>query len=299
MTDLATTGPSSGALALAADQVQWNDQQRAALAQIGVDKASPGDLAVFLHVAQRTGLDPFSKQLYMISRAGKWTIQTGIDGFRVIAARHREYAGQVGPEWCGDDGVWREFWPTKTPPVAARVGVLHRDFDQPVWGVAMFSEFTAGNSMWKDKGAHMLAKCAEALALRKAFPHDLAGLMTPEEVDRDDRPARARAAAQRDDQPVTVAELTGAPRVPTGSSKGDRMSQAQQGKLFALLRDAEIEDRKVWASGILGREIESYGSLTVADAALLIDRLETGIAALNGDADAEQGHADDDARGES
>lgn len=280
--DLATTGPGAGTLALRSDQQDWTDHQRAALAQIGVDKASSGDLAVFMHVSQRTGLDPFSRQIYMISRGGKWTIQTGIDGFRVIAARHREYGGQVGPEWCGDDGVWRPFWSGKTPPVAARVGVVHRDFDQPVWGVAMFTEFTAGNSMWREKGAHMLAKCAEALALRKAFPHDLAGLMTPEEADRDDRPARARVTVQHDDKPVTVAELTGGTPAPAGDP-GERMTQPQQRKLFALLRDAEIEDRWAWASGQLGREVGSYGQLTVADAAVLIDRLKVGIAALDGE----------------
>lgn len=292
-TELATTGPGAGTLALRSDQQDWTDHQRAALAQIGVDKASSGDLAVFMHVSQRTGLDPFSRQIYMISRGGKWTIQTGIDGFRVIAARHREYAGQVGPEWCGDDGVWLPFWASAKAPTAARVGVLHRDFDQPVWGVAMYREFTAGNSMWKDKGAHMLAKCAEALALRKAFPHDLAGLLTPEEADRDDRPTRARVAAHRDAAPVTVTELTGGTPAPTGG--GERMTQPQQGKLFALLGEAEIEDRKAWASGILGREISSYGQLTVADAVLLIDRLEGGLAALGGEQDA----ADDDARSES
>ena len=297
MTELATAGPGAGTLALRSDQQDWTDHQRAALAQIGVDRATPGDLAVFMHVSQRTGLDPFSRQIYMIARGGKWTIQTGIDGFRVIAARHREYAGQVGPEWCGDDGNWRPFWAGQTPPVAARVGVLHRDFDQPVWGVAMFSEFTAGNSMWKDKSAHMLAKCAEALALRKAFPHDLAGLLTPEEADRDDRPTRARAVVQHDERPITVAELTGGTPVPVGVDPGERMSQVQQGKLFALLRDAEIEDRKVWASGILGREIGSYGELSVVDAGLLIDRLELGVAALAGEA--EQGATDADTRGES
>lgn len=279
MTELATTGPGAGTLALRSDQQDWTEHQRAALAQIGVDKAAPGDLAVFMHVSQRTGLDPFSRQIYMISRGGKWTIQTGIDGFRVIAARHREYAGQVGPEWCGEDGQWLPFWAGAKPPVAARVGVVHRDFDQPVWGIAMYREFTAGNSMWKDKAAHMLAKCAEALALRKAFPHDLAGLLTPEEADRDDRPARARTAAQRDEQPVTITELTGGTPVPAGDV-GERMSQDQQRKLFALLRDAEIDDRWAWASGQLGREVGSYGQLTVADATVLIDRLEQGIAAL-------------------
>ena len=104
-TDLAVVGPSSGALALRSDQIEWTPQQSAALAQIGIDKAPLGDQQVFMHVSQRTGLDPWSKQIYMIERGGKWTIQTAIDGFRVIAERRPEYAGQLEPEWCGQIGT--------------------------------------------------------------------------------------------------------------------------------------------------------------------------------------------------
>lgn len=282
MTEIAHAGPSTGALALRPDQVEWTEQQRAALAQIGVDKARPGDLAVFLHVAQRTGLDPFSRQIYMIERGGKQTIQTGIDGFRVIAERHPQYAGQDDPQWCGEDGLWRDMWVGKEPPVAARVRVYRHDWKVPATGVAMFAEFTAGNSMWKAKPAHMLAKCAEALALRKAFPHDLAGLMTPEEVERDDVP-RQRRTQVVDSAPVTAQELTGGTPVPVGADVTDRMSQDQQKKLFACIREAGIEDRNAWASQLLGREITSFGQLTVADASLLIDAVERGLAALDDD----------------
>lgn len=297
-TELATVGPSSGALALRADQHQWTPEQHAALAQIGLADAPAGDLAVLLHVAQRTGLDPFSRQIYMISRwdsqanANKYTIQTGIDGLRIIADRRPEYGGQIGPEWCGDDGAWREFWTGNKPPAAARVGVLRRGWDQPIYGVAMFKEYaqTKRNGdltqMWATKGALMIAKCAEALALRKAFPHDLAGLMTPEEMDREEQAGRTRSRVivDHDAQPVTVAELTGGTPVPNDAGPGERMTQDQQRKLFACLRDAEIDDRMAWASGILGREITTYGALTVADASVLINRLESGLATLNGQA---------------
>lgn len=295
---LATVGPSTGALALRSDQHQWTEEQHAALAQIGLAEAPTGDLAVFMHVAQRTGLDPFSKQIYLIGRAErqrdgsyktKYTIQTGIDGLRIIADRRPEYGGQTEPEWCGTDGLWRDFWTGGTPPVAARVRVIRRDWDQPATGIAMFSEYAQTKSggglthMWADKGAHMLAKCAEALALRKAFPHDLAGLMTPEEMGRADHPA-GRGRVVVDQAPVTVAELTGGTPIPQDTDTDGRMTQPQQRKLFALLRDADIDDRFTWASGLLGREVTSYGQLTVGDAAHLIDRLEAGIAALDGDA---------------
>lgn len=231
MTEIALHEPAPGALALKADQHQWTTEQRAALAQIGVDRASPGDLAVFLHVAQRTGLDPFSRQLYLIGRGGKWTIQTGIDGLRVIAARHPEYGGQVGPQWCGEDGQWREFWVGRTAPVAARVGVIRRDWVEPVWGVALFSEFNGGNQMWRDKPAHMLAKVSEALALRKAFPHDLSGLVTDDEMGRaDGRPGRAPQQAA----PVTADELTGTPAAPARDWTGEITAAVEAGDAEAL-----------------------------------------------------------------
>jgi phage recombination protein Bet len=171
-----------------------------------------------MHQAQRTGLDPFSRQIYMIARwdsqarAEKFTIQTGIDGFRVIAERHPQYGGQLGPEWCGADGVWHDVWVSDKPPVAARVGVIRKDWLQPCYATALFREY-AGTAkdkqtgqmvltrMWREKGALMIAKCAEALALRKAFPQDLSGLYTAEEMTQADQHAAAQIPQQRPADP--------------------------------------------------------------------------------------------------
>lgn len=185
-----------GALALEPGQADWTERQRAALNQLGLAEAPAGDMAVFLHQSQRTQLDPFARQIYMIGRwdaelgRKKWTIQTGIDGFRVVAERHTQYGGQDDIEWCGSDGVWRDVWVAKTPPVAARATVIRKDWDKPVRAVALFHEYAGTKKdgqltrMWREKGALMIAKCAEALALRKAFPQDLAGIYTAEEMDR-------------------------------------------------------------------------------------------------------------------
>lgn len=200
MTAVVHTENQAGALALSNSQQSWTPQQRAALVQLGLDKAPDGDLAVFLHYAQRTGLDPFARQIYMIGRwdgqakREKFTIQTSIDGFRIIAERHGKYGGQVGPEWCGEDGKWRDVWLAKTPPLAARVGVIRKDWAQPVYAVATFEEYAARNregklmGLWSTKPALMAAKCAESLALRKAFPHDLSGIYTSDEMQMEDNP---------------------------------------------------------------------------------------------------------------
>jgi len=173
----------SATLAVSNEQSWWNDQQAAALKQIGLANAPKAELAVFLHYAQRTGLDPFARQIYMIERGGRYTIQASIDGLRIVAQRSGEYAGQVGPFWCGEDGVWTDVWLEKTPPLAAKVGVMRIGFNEPLWGVAKFDSYNANSPIWKKMPDTMIAKCAEALALRKAFPNDLSGIYTSEEME--------------------------------------------------------------------------------------------------------------------
>lgn len=170
-------------LAITNDQTYWSEHQIAALKQLGLSQASNGDLAVFFHQAQKTGLDPFSRQIYMINRGGKFGIQTSIDGFRIIAQRSNEYAGQAGPLWCGEDGVWKDVWLSKTPPSAAKVGVHRKGFAEALWSVATYESYAQPNNpIWKKMPELMLAKCAESLALRKAFPNDMSGIYTDEEM---------------------------------------------------------------------------------------------------------------------
>jgi len=159
------------------------------------------ELQLFGQVCRRTGLDPFSRQIYAVSRGTgdrrKMTIQVSIDGFRLQAERSKHYGGSE-TFWCGDDGVWRDVWLSKESPAAAKTVVYKRGCEHPFSAVALWTEYKqevpewganrqkTGRmvlaDMWRKMPATMLAKCSEALALRKAFPAELAGLYSSEEM---------------------------------------------------------------------------------------------------------------------
>lgn len=137
---------------------------------------------LFVLACDRSELDPFARQIYFMRENGKLTIQATIDGLRLSAERTKQYTGQLGPEWCGPDGIWKEIWISLNPPTAARVGIRRADFADPIWGKALFSEFAQDSEFWQHMPANQLAKCAEALGFRRAFPAKFSGLYTPEEL---------------------------------------------------------------------------------------------------------------------
>lgn len=173
-----------------------SDEEVKLIKQTIARDATDTELALFVAQANKKRLDPFSNQIWFTKRAGKMSILTGIDGYRLIADRTGRHAG-TDTWWCGDDGEWREVWLAKTPPTAAKVTV-HKitgsgNIIAPFTGIALWSEYgaNADGFMFKKMPAAQLAKCAEALALRKAFPSETSGVYTQEEMAQADAPTDA------------------------------------------------------------------------------------------------------------
>lgn len=156
-------------------------------------EATDDELHLLAHQAQRTGLDPLARQIYGIYRkqrgVERMTIQVSIDGLRLVAQRSGRYLGQTPTYWADDQGEWHDVWLADAAPAAAKVGVYMRGAPEPIWAVARMKSYRPSNSAtWDNMPEVMIAKCAEALALRKAFPAELSGLYSDDEMEQADRP---------------------------------------------------------------------------------------------------------------
>lgn len=189
-----------------------------------------GELELFALVATRKGLDPFSGQIMAVKRnsrnGARVTYQTGIDGYRSIAARTDEYLGSDEPEYgppcdCPALPAGHPLW--------ARVVVRrwHAASGQVVAqpGKADWHEFVPTDDfMWREKPRLMLAKCAEAQGLRKAFPWVLGDLYIPEEMARGDdggTPAVPPAVTARESVAAKAAALRGDSPLPAQGAAED------------------------------------------------------------------------------
>lgn len=202
-----------------------------------------GELKLFLHVCKSRQLDPFAKQIYAITREQwnaetqqrekKMTIMASIDGFRLTAKRGGIEAIDE-PEFEYDARLKSNSNPLGL--VKASVKVWRKGVERATVGVAYWDEYaqTKRNGelmgLWPKMPRTMLAKCAEAQALRKAAPEELSGLYAPEEMDQADNPPRHETRATEPQQvkaSPAAAATTDQPAPATDSTPQDAMTQHQ------------------------------------------------------------------------
>lgn len=171
--------------------LEFSDEQRKMIRDAFANGASEQEFSVLMEVAKARRLNPLMRQIHFVSRwdsqksRNVWATQVSIDGLRAIAERTGIYAGQDEPEFVeSSDGIIK----------CCKVRVYRKDWgDRAAVGVAYWSEYVqtyrdkssgkdVATPMWRKMPHVMIAKCAEAIALRKAFPEDMSGLYTPDEM---------------------------------------------------------------------------------------------------------------------
>jgi phage recombination protein Bet len=216
----------------------WTPEQTQLISTTIAPGCSPDELKLFAYACQRTGLDPFSRQIYAIKRGGKMTISSGIDGLRSIAERTGQLDGSSS-YWCGEDGVWVDVWLSSKPPAAAKTIIYRKGCAHPFTATARFADFNAGQGLWSKMPSVMIAKCSEAQALRRAFPADLSGVYSTDEMD--------QAV-----EPVTV---TTAPALPAkGDAKIFQAGKVAIAKADSIAKLTEVTDRMEARKGDLSDE---------------------------------------------
>ena len=327
----------STVLAIRDDQTRFDEVQLAALKSLGLEDVPAGEADLFFHVAKRSGLDPFSKQIYLIARtktkrrfdsgAREWvddgeetsyTIQTGIDGYRVLGHRAARLRGDVlevtETEWHGKAGGWTDVWLDSAPPAAARVTI--RVNGSAFTATAMYSEYVQltgsgdrrrPNSMWSKMPANQLAKCAEAAAWRLAYPADFSGIVLEDAVQVIDEDGGAVRVSTDPAAPATRRGLdsvrakvrenrarpkvkpkalefddapapSAAPEAPAPIGEATVLHLSEQMTDAGLIADA---DRAKWLADTLGRSVGSWADVTDADVSTIADALTARKAELS------------------
>lgn len=288
----------SSELTIKQDQENWTQRQIAALKQLGVsNNVTEADLDIFLAQSKRTGLDPFSKQIYMIGRRQKigntdqyeikQTIQVGIDGLRAIAHRVAQQCHEVfsmsDTLWADNNGAWHDVWLAPTPPAAAKVSVKRGG--GVFSAVALFKEYAPIykgklSGMWASKPALMIAKCAEALALRKAFPTDMSGIYTDDEMDNVKdysepvEPTQNKTVGPKQKVEIIEAEVVNEPQSNPATPR--LATREQKDKILKLLHDAGILSRML-ATHFIQEQIPPTptAAMTYTDAEAILNNPQT------------------------
>lgn len=252
--------------------ITWSPEQVDMIKRTIAKGATDDELKLFLHVSGRSGLDPFARQIYAVKRYDSklarevMSIQTSIDGFRLIAERSGKYAGQLGPHWCGSDGVWKDVWLSNEPPRAAKVGVMKLDFKAPLEAIALWDDYKQEyrdkqggyqlTAMWAKMPTVMLAKCAEALALRKAFPQDLSGLYTSDEMSQD-----TGTIVPKEEDPDDKKPIPNPFQKPKQVESVTLISEAQLKRLYAISNAGGWKSETVKAMILKEFEVDSSKKL--------------------------------------
>ena len=193
-------------------EITFNDSQVRLLKSTILDPETTNDeLTLF----------PFARQIYGIRRKGKLTFQTSIDGYRLIADRTRKYAGSDDALFDEGLNLYQHLQADRKQPTVATVTVwkIVEGTRCPFTASASWAQYSQGHNgklaeTWAKMPHLMLSKCAESLALRKAFPAELSGIYTSEEfpAEQESFGDRVNSSVTTQPQPAKILKQAAAPR---------------------------------------------------------------------------------------
>ena len=216
------------------DKQQEIESKRALIKSMYAKDCSNDEFEVFLFTCKRLGLDPRAKQIYAIKLQGKMTFQIGIDGLRLVAERTGKYAPGRETSYVYDkDG--KLF--SATAYVKKFVGNTWHE----VPATAYMSEYSTGQATWKTKPHIMLGKCAESLALRKAFPMELSGVHSTEEMEQameeEEMKKKKNAIPEKEATETIEVHTTQTEETPRMFGKSMAEYEGMAAELWALMRE--------------------------------------------------------------
>jgi phage recombination protein Bet len=208
--------------------LEFDQEQREIIKDQCAKGATDNEFKALMAIAGAKRLNPLKRQIYFRKQSEwdqeqdkyveRWICITGIDGFRVIADRTGLYNGQDEPEFIYEEGEpCGKCQRRGKTLLLARVKVYRKDIDRAFVGVARYEEFVQTkrngepNKMWLKMPHSQLAKCAEALAFRKAFSDDLGDIYAPEEFPQDETAGAASTADRMSVSAQPAAPVPGAP----------------------------------------------------------------------------------------
>jgi phage recombination protein Bet len=225
--------------------------------------ATDAELKLFLFDCQRRGVHPLDKLIHFTKRGGRYTPVTSIDFMRSQAAMTGEMAGS-------DDAAFVDALDGGHPESAfVTVYRLTQGQRFAYSATARWSEYCPDNApMWRRMPHTMLGKCAEALALRKAFPQQLAGLYTTDEMDQANNTgalasgteASGRRAATEKNGAEQIGEVVPAPPPNVNAETGEELPPAPAGYHYV----ANYSMRNGWHEADLLKWDDKGGALHIS-----------------------------------
>lgn len=233
--------------------LKFTEAERTAIRAEICKGATDSQFELFISEAEARELRPGPHLIFQLRNAKEYDTTLGasifvkkaywittIAALRLIAQRTGQYLGQGAEEYVYLDAGGSPTLKSDIPlpslinkqipqePWVARAKVYRRGFTEPMIGMARFEAYAATvkrndngkteyvlTDVWSKRGPEQLFKCAEALALRKAFPEELGSLYIAEEL-REESPETVQPTPVTvTPEPVAVPKVNQTPAEPT------------------------------------------------------------------------------------